>query len=135
MLSTLKKLNFLITKRQRKGLVILTFLLFIGMIFEAFGLGILVPALSVLLNPELLESNRYISTVKDFLPNLSNQDFVIFFMLIIVLIYIIKTIFLLFLTYKQNRFLSNISAFVSNKLGMNKKVYQLLFPINFFIHT
>ena len=77
MISTLKKINFLITKRQRKGLVILTFLLFIGMIFEAFGLGILVPALSVLLNPDLLQSSEYLSSLREFMPNISTQNFVI----------------------------------------------------------
>ena len=42
MIETLKKINFLITKRQRKGLVILTLLLFIGMVLEVLGLGILI---------------------------------------------------------------------------------------------
>ena len=116
MLSTLKKINFLITKRQRKGLVILTFLLFIGMIFEAFGLGILVPALSVLLNPDLLQSSEYLISLRDFMPNISTQNFIIFLLLAIVFVYGIKTIFLVFLTHKQNRFLSNITAYISNKL-------------------
>ena len=57
MISTLKKINFLITKRQRKGLVILTLLLFIGMILEVFRLGILIPALSILLDPKMIETN------------------------------------------------------------------------------
>ena len=116
MISTLKKINFLITKRQKKGLLILTFLLFIGMIFEAFGLGILVPALSVLLNPELLESTGYLNLVRDFLPDISTQKIIILFLLIVVIIYSIKTIFLVFLTHKQNRFLSNVTAYISNKL-------------------
>ena len=116
MVTILKKINFLITKRQRKRLLILTFLLLIGMIFEAFGLGILVPALSVLLNPELLESTGYLSLVRDFLPDISTQKFVILFLLIVVVVYGIKTIFLVFLTHKQNRFLSNITAYISNKL-------------------
>ena len=116
MISTLKKINFLITKRQRKGLVILTFLLFIGMIFEAFGLGVLVPALSILLNPDLLESTPYISSIRELMPNLTSQNFIIFFLLTIVFVYTIKTIFLVFLTFKQNRFLTNITAFISNNL-------------------
>ena len=116
MISTLKKINFLITKRQRKGLLVLTMLLFVGMFLEIFGLGILVPALSILLNPELLESNRYISSVKDFLPDISTQNFIILFLIIIVGVYAIKTFFLVFLTHKQNRFLSNITAYISNKL-------------------
>jgi ABC-type bacteriocin/lantibiotic exporter with double-glycine peptidase domain len=116
MISELKKINFLITKRQRKGLVILTFLLFIGMIFEAFGLGILIPALSILLDPEVIDKTPSISFFKDFFPNLSNQNFLFFFLGIIVVIYFVKTLFLVFLSFKQNRFLFNISAYISNEL-------------------
>ena len=75
MLSTLKKINFLITKRQRKGLVILTLLLFVGMVFEVFGLGILIPVLSILLNPEMIESNLAISNVREVFSKFSNQQF------------------------------------------------------------
>ena len=91
-------------------------LLFVGMFLEIFGLGILVPALSILLNPELLESTGYISSVKGFLPDISTQNFIILFLIIIVGVYAIKTFFLVFLTHKQNRFLSNITAYISNKL-------------------
>ena len=75
MISTLKKINFLITKRQRKGLVILTFLLFIGMVLEVFGLGILIPALSILLDPEMIETNTSLSLIRSFFSQLSNQIF------------------------------------------------------------
>ena len=91
MLSTLKKINFLITKRQRKGLVILTLLLFVGMVFEVFGLGILIPALSILLDPEVIDKTPSIAFFKDFFPNLSNQNFLFFFLGIIVVIYFVKT--------------------------------------------
>ena len=60
MISTLKKINFLITKRQRKGLVILTLLLFIGMFLEIFGLGILIPTISIILDPEITDKTPLI---------------------------------------------------------------------------
>ena len=116
MLSTLKKINFLITKRQRKGLVILTFLLFIGMILEVFGLGILIPVLSLLLDPKIAEESSALIFIKDFLPEMSYQSFLYLFLISIVALYLFKSLFLVFLTYKQNSFLSNINAYISNKL-------------------
>lgn len=116
MLSTLKKINFLITKRQRKGLVILTLLLFVGMVLEVFGLGILIPAISILLDPEMIEKTPSIVSLKSFFPNFSHQNFIFFFLGAIVLLYFIKSLFLLLLTHKQNRFLTNINAYISNKL-------------------
>lgn len=116
MINVLKKINSLLTKRQRKGLIVLTLLLFLGMILEVFGLGILVPALSILLDPENSKNLVLISKIKEFLPKTSDFDFSIYFLLFIVLIYFIKSLFLVFLGYKQNRFLTNITAYVSNTL-------------------
>lgn len=116
MISTLKKINFLITKRQRKGLVVLTMLLFVGMVLEVFGLGILIPAISILLDPEMLEKTPVISSIKTFFPDFSHQNFVTFFLGAVVLLYFIKSIFLIFLTHKQNRFLNNTVAYISNNL-------------------
>lgn len=116
MISLLKKINFLITKRQRKGLVILTLLLFVGMVFEVFGLGILIPALSIILDPEMIEKTHLISSIRSYFSELSDQSFIFLFLGAIVLVYLIKSLFIVFLTYKQNRFLTNIIAYISNNL-------------------
>jgi ATP-binding cassette, subfamily B, bacterial PglK len=130
MLSTLKKINFLITKRQRKGLVILTLLLFVGMILEVFGLGILIPALSILLDPEMIETNSKASFVRSFFLGYSNQNFLFIVLGTIVTVYFLKSLFLVFLTHKQNRFLSNISAYISNKLFYSYMSQPYSFHLN-----
>jgi len=116
MIDVLKKINFLLTKRQRKGLVLLSFLLFFGMILEVFGLGILVPALNVIIDPQALETNSLISNIKDFFPQLSDNDFAFNFLILIVLVYFFKSLFLVFLVFKQNRFLTNYTAYITNEL-------------------
>ncbi len=130
MLSTLKKINFLITKRQRKGLVILTLLLFVGMILEVFGLGILIPALSILLDPEMIETNSIVSLVRSFFLEYSNQNFLFIVLGTIVTVYFLKSLFLVFLTHKQNRFLSNITAYISNKLFYSYMSQPYSFHLN-----
>ncbi|MDA9364377.1 hypothetical protein N9Q94_02655, partial [Flavobacteriaceae bacterium] len=97
MLSTLKKINFLITKRQRKGLVILTLLLFVGMILEVFGLGILIPILSLLLDPKIAEESSALIFIKDFLPEMSHESFLYLFFISIVALYLFKSLFLVVL--------------------------------------
>ena len=130
MISTLKKINFLITKRQRKGLMILTLLLFVGMVLEVLGLGILIPALSILLEPELVEKTPILSVLRSNLSEISDQSFLIFFLLSIVFVYLIKSLFLIFLTFKQNRFLYNITAYLSNNLFTNYMTQQYSFHLN-----
>ena len=116
MISTLKKINFLITKRQRKGLVILTLLLFVGMILEVFGLGILIPALSIILEPEMVEKTPLIYSIRNYFSEFSNQNFIFLFLGTIVIVYFVKSLFIIFLTFKQNRFFTNITAYTSNNL-------------------
>ena len=91
MISVLNKINFLITKRQRKGLLILTFLLIIGMVLEVFGLGALIPVLSLLLDPKIMEESASLIFIKDILPEMSYQSFLIMFLLSVVVIYLFKT--------------------------------------------
>ena len=116
MKSTIKKIIFLITKNQRKGLIVLTLLLFIGMFLEVFGLGILIPALSILLDPESFEKTPILVSFKEFFPNLLYERFIIVFLIAVVAIYLVKALFLVFLTHKQNRFINKIMANISNNL-------------------
>lgn len=110
--------------------MILTLLLFVGMVLEVFGLGILIPALSILLEPELVEKTPILSVLRSNLSEISDQSFLIFFLLSIVFVYLIKTLFLVFLTFKQNRFLYNITAYLSNNLFVNYMTQQYSFHLN-----
>lgn len=116
MIGTLKKLNFLITSNQRKGLIFLTLFLFVGMILEVFGLGILIPVLSVLLDPEKIETSTSLSLIRSYFSQLTNQNFLFLILAFIVVVYFLKSLFIVFLTHKQNRFLTDLTAYTSNKL-------------------
>ena len=116
MIAELKKINFLITRRQRLGLVLLAILLLLGMVMEVFGLGILLPAITLILDPDIINKNEYFGSISDYLGLDSHLEFVFYFLAIVLIIYLIKTLFLIFLTFKQNRFLNNINAYISNLL-------------------
>ena len=130
MLSTLKKINFLITKRQRKGLVILTLLLFVGMVLEVFGLGILIPTLSIILDSETIDKTPLLSIIRNYFSELSDKNFTYLFLTFIVLVYFLKSLFIVFLTFKQNRFLSNIIAHISNNLFSSYMSQPYRFHLN-----
>lgn len=130
MLRTLKKINFLITKRQRKGLVILTLLLFVGMFLEVFGLGVLIPALSIILDPEMIDNTPILSLIRNYFSDFNDKNFTYFFLVCIVILYLIKSLFIVFLTFKQNSFLSNIIAHISNSLFSSYMSQPYRFHLN-----
>ena len=130
MLEQLKKLNFLIDRRQRFVLMILTLFIFFGMILESFGLGIIIPAISIVLDPEFFFKSKELKFLSNY-GEFSQTDFTLFFLGVVILTYLLKTIFLVFLNYKQNKFLANLNASLTNSL-FNK---YLLLPYSFHLNS
>lgn len=116
MLKELKKINFLVTKNQRKKILILSVLIFIGMIFEALGLGLFIPILSSLLDPENIGEFPLMHYVSEFHLKYNYESFVFILLGLIVSVYFLKTLFLIYLMYRQNLFISNLTAYLANNL-------------------
>ena len=49
----IKKLLYIFSIDQKRQLLIIGFLLMIGMVFEMASLGVLIPALGIILNPNI----------------------------------------------------------------------------------
>jgi ABC-type multidrug transport system fused ATPase/permease subunit len=112
-----KKIIFLLSKKQKKQILILFFLLAIGIFFEMLGLGVLIPVFSGMLNPQkLLEYHFFQNNVTKKLLLLSKSKIVLIFMSVLIMVYTIKSIFLFFLTWKQNKFSSDLSADLSKRM-------------------
>ena len=52
MLSDLKQINKILNQNQKKRIFILFFMLLVGMIFEVLGIGLLLPIITSIINPE-----------------------------------------------------------------------------------
>jgi ABC-type multidrug transport system fused ATPase/permease subunit len=115
-MKTIKKILFLLSKKQKKDLSILTILLFIGLIFEMVGLGILLPVIGILINNNVQETYPSIKPLLNFIGNPTQQELIILIMGLLILIYLIKSSFLLFLGWQQSKFSTELSADLSKRL-------------------
>jgi len=115
-MNTLNELNLILSRNQKRKLFLLSFLLLIGMFFEMMGLGILVPTLSLMLNNSLSSKYAFINDISLFLGSPSKQLLCIYGMIFISAFYFIKTIYLIFLSWFQSRYSSNLAAEIGNKL-------------------
>ena len=112
-----KKLLHLITPTQKLELIFLSVLMFIGVLFEMLGVGIIIPTLAILLNPNILVDYPKFSVIlKKILGSITHDELVIIGMGILVFVYFIKTLYLIFLTWKQSIISTKISSFFSKKL-------------------
>jgi ATP-binding cassette, subfamily B, bacterial PglK len=122
MIADFQKIRQILPKNQKKALALLSGLLFIGMVFEILGLGILFPILTVLLDPEKMRIWLNDITYFDF-SVYSYNEILIFCLVSIFIVYLSKTLFLVFLTYKQNIILENVGAFIQKRL-YSKYLFQ-----------
>ena len=109
-------ISILITSNQLKNLVLLFFILILGMILEVFGLGIIVPLISVLIDKNGLEKYQFYNEIEPFISNYSYNKIVVFLLVSMGLLYLIKTVVMIFLTYYQNKILIDLEVETSNRL-------------------
>jgi ABC-type multidrug transport system fused ATPase/permease subunit len=124
-LSFLKKLLYLLSRKQKKQLLILVFLMLIGMIFEMLGLGVLIPSLAVIVNSDIGASYPSLKPFLNSIGNPPQEKLVIYGMVTLVIIYIIKSFFLVYLSWRQSKFSAELSSDLSQRLfsGYLKQPY------------
>lgn len=119
MIKDFKKIRALLPREQKRALIILSGLLLVGMFLEILGLGMLLPILTILLNPEQLSNVLAHFTFID-LKAFNYNDVVVFSLFSLFFVYIFKTLFLVFINYKQNVILENTGISIQNKLFSNQ---------------
>lgn len=112
---TLKKINDILSAQQRKKYVALIILTLFGMVFESLGLGILIPIISLIINPSFVESLKTKYGL-NYLVSFSDESILIFILLLMGVVYLTKTLYLTVITHKQNKFIFGLNAFISKTL-------------------
>lgn len=125
-----QKISYILSRKEKKRFLFLIGLTLIGMILESLGLGLLVPTISMVINPNFFKGiveNFGIS----FFENFSYQTSLLIILSCIGCLYIFKTIFLTFILDWQNKFIFHLQANIS------KDLYQryLNQPYQFYLST
>jgi len=130
MLSDLKQINKILNQNQKKRIFILFFMLLVGMIFEVLGIGLLLPIITSIINPEKIMGYSIIKDLVLVLNIKSEVEFVKYSLLFLILVYLIKSIYLLFLSYFQNNFISKLTVDTSDLLFENYLNKSYIYHLN-----
>ncbi len=108
--SLLSKINYIFDKKQKGQLVLLAVLILIGGVVETLGVSMMIPVISVILNPASLhrQIDKY-PPIKNIIQGLGlDTDLKLASALLIIMIFlfVFKNLYLLFLVYRQNTFIS-----------------------------
>ena len=126
----LYKILKILKKEQRKRFYLILFCLFIGMILEAFGIGIILPVLNIILSPENLKRIDWLNNFFISINLIEDQQIIIFSLGLMVGVYFFKSMYLVLLTFYQNRYVSFISSEISNRLFKNYLKQDFMFHNN-----
>ena len=108
--SLLAKINYIFDKKQKGQLVLLAVLILIGGVFETLGVSMILPVVSVILSPDSLHRGiaKYpiIQDTVDFLGLDTDAKLASVLLIVMILLFVIKNAYLLFLIHRQNTFIS-----------------------------
>jgi ABC-type multidrug transport system fused ATPase/permease subunit len=110
-MNLLKKINYIFDKKQKGQLVLLAVLILIGGVVETLGVSMMIPVISVILKPESLhrQIDKY-PVLKNIIEGMgldSDLKLASALLIILIFLFIFKNLYLLFLVYKQNTFISH----------------------------
>ena len=111
----IKKLFTLFNKQEKKLGLLLVFLIIVSMLFELFGIALLIPTISLLFDNEYLNSSNLIINLNQYLTKL-NIDILTFFLCFMLIIFVIKSIIQVYVTFMQKKIVSKLNMNISNRL-------------------
>lgn len=94
MLQIIKKLRILLDKKQKRAMAGLVVLMIIGAFLQTAGVGMLVQAVNVVIDPQVLEKSGLVRRFYDFLGCRDFRSFSITVMVLLVVTFAVKNFFL-----------------------------------------
>jgi ABC-type multidrug transport system fused ATPase/permease subunit len=126
----MKKIYTLLEPAYRKKALILLVLMFVGIIVELLGLGMILPLLSILSTEDIASVYPRIKPLLLFLGNPTHKELVFIALGSLVGIYLIKGFFLVFLAWYQTNFAYSLSSHLSSKLLQGYMLKPYSFHLN-----
>lgn len=108
-ISMIKKIRYIFDRKQKFQLFVLGIMILIGGFLETLGVGAMMPVVMVLITPETLmkyiEKYAFLQNLCDFFHIQNVSQITMALLLALMGVYVVKNLYILFLTYKQNTFI------------------------------
>ena len=127
----IRKYRQILDKKQIVAGIGLLFLMLIQGVLETVSVSLIIPIMSIVMSPAKALNNSILKAVYDWLHLNSTNEFLIVMLLMTILCYVIKNIFLLFVYRFQYRYVYN------NQLKVSKKIMEnyLFRPYEYYLNA
>ena len=126
MVSIFKKMNKLLDGKQKRKMILIVFLMLIGGVLESLSISVVIPVVSVLLDPNAIETNALLAAIYKGLHLSSVTQFTVVMMLALVGAFILKNLFLFLQNVVQLKFVYTNQFATSRRMMINfmKRPYE-----------
>lgn len=104
--SMLQKISYMFDKKQKRQMAGLAVLILIGGVLETMSVSMMLPVVQVIMDPDSLMTNAYVSGIVKMLHIDSSRQLIILMLGALIILFVIKNAYLLFQTYVQNTFVT-----------------------------
>ena len=115
-MTNFSKIHALLTPAERRDAMVLLVLMMVGMLLETLGVGLIIPAITLMMQADLVARYPVIASIFGFLGKTSQAELIAAAMLGLVGVYLVKNIFLAFLIWRQTNFAFDAQAALSQRL-------------------
>jgi len=106
MLAILKKLSHILNKEQKRKVIGLGVMIFIGAMLEMVGVGLIMPIVEGVMAPDQMMEKWYIRFLENYIHFETANQWMLFLIFAIIAVYFIKNAYLLLQTWVQARFVN-----------------------------
>jgi ATP-binding cassette, subfamily B, bacterial PglK len=109
-------LRDVLTRRQRRGALVLLGMMALGMVLETLGIGLVVPVIALMTQPNLTDGYPWLEPVLAAVGHPTQERLVVGAVGVLVAVYLVKAVYLVVLAWRLNAFVFDVQANTSRRL-------------------
>ena len=126
----IKKINYVLDRRQKINLCILLVIIFIGAFVELLGVSAIMPLIHVAMNPETIDEKWYFVLIRKYTGITDANQMILFLAVLLIVIYILKNVYVMVMYSLQYRFVFNNQQRLSVRMMKSYMQQDYLFHIS-----
>lgn len=100
----LKKISYVLDRKQKIQLIILLVIIFVGAFVELLGVSAILPVIDIALEPSIIDEKWYLILIKDIFNLKDANQLLVVMAVLLIVIYILKNIYVTFMYNTQYHF-------------------------------
>lgn len=128
MRNNLNNILFLLNDKQKRYFSYFIFLSLVSSFLEVLSLGTIIPVLGSVLDPDIFKDFFFYNWLVNFAGNINNTLFTIYSILLLIIIFLLKNLFLSFFSWFNLYFINSI------RISLSRQLYNLYLNLPFIFH-